>query len=694
MLPRDSRRLDLTKTSSTKLNAIFLGLCSLATQAIYLRLILSTETGGELYAALALGGWLLWVAIGSFLGKRIDHKLISEIWLVSAIIKIPIALLIFIYPGFFLGILDPWRFMPLAFLGMALPGIIYGLIFVSLIAPQTRTSLIYRNEAIGSFAGGILVTIWALLGLGDFGFLLFLSFIELSRISRHRLLAISIPIIGLTLGLLIYPSLDKLAMNLRWPEFDVKTISHGISGQWASISRGDQLTIIHGDMQLGSIPDRAASEEALLWPLLFRPQSRDMLLVGFEGMQVDKYLPRGVAAIRLLHDPACSTIDIGDHSTIETGDILSFHPQKLFDIVNIQLHGAATLYNYRMETGFFFARCKALLKDDGILFISAPSDENYISPEIARYLSSMRNSLSLFFPKIVTIPGPRVGFVCFKNTATFSGVPDSTTIITRLNISSPYFNPPLVINRLTAFKLSMFESAMDTHASPNTLTRPTAVFHYLKWQGSQFGRKAWVFNIYDKFHVLLAAIIIFIIFIILSFFGGVHIKPFSGVSAFGFLGMALEIVILYLFQMLFGTLYLHIGMIMAVFMAGLALGSASKMGLGTILIMLIMSFILVLSVPELSNSEFGLLIAGIILYICALTTGFSTGGGFAFLANRAIRGDEGAGLYGSDLMGALMAVIILPGVMISMGTFSLLLALILLSLINYAMLAFNKSWER
>jgi spermidine synthase len=192
----------------------------------------------------------------------------------------------------------------------------------------------------------------------------------------------------------------------------------------------------------------------------------------------------------------------------------------------------------------------------------------------------------------------------------------------------------------------------------------------------------------------MAAIIIFIVFIILSFFSGVHIKPFSGVSAFGFLGMALEIVILYLFQMLFGTLYLHIGMIMAVFMAGLALGSASKLGLGMILVMFILSFVLVLPVPALSNSEFGLLIAGIILYICMLTIGFSIGGGFVFIANRAIRDHEGAGLYGSDLVGALLAVMIIPGVMISMGTFSLLLALILLSLINYAALAFDKSWER
>ena len=683
----------MINNSSTKSNAIFLGLCSLATQAIYLRLILSIETGGELYAALALGGWLLWVAIGSFIGKRIDHKITSEIWLVAAIIKIPIALLIFIYPGFFLGILDPLRFMPLAFLGMALPGIIYGLIFASLITPQTSASLIYRNEAVGSFVGGILVTVWALLGIGDFGLLLFISFVELSRISRHRILAISILLIGLILGLSIYPSFDKLSMNLRWPGYSVKTISHGFSGQWSALSRGDQLTIIHGDAQLGSIPDRAASEEALLWPLLFKPQSKDMLLVGFEGMQVDKYLPSGITAIRLLFDPACSTIDIGDSSTSKAGDILSFQSQKHFDIVNIQLHGAATLYNYRRETGFFFARCKRLLKDDGILFISAPSDENYISPELAKYLSSMRNSLILLFPKIITIPGPRVGFVCFKNAATFSGLPESITINGRLKISSPYFNPPLVTNRLLASKLAMFESAMDTSASPNSLTRPTSVFHYLGWQGSQFGRKDWVFNIYDKFYVLIAALIIFVIFIILSFVAGVHIRPVSGVSAFGFLGMAFEIVILYLFQMIFGTLYLHIGMIMAVFMAGLALGSASRIGLKAILAMLLLSFILILPVPALSNSENGLLFAGIILYICALTIGISTGGGFVFIANRAIRSDEGAGLYGSDLVGAILAVIIIPGVMISMGTFFLLLALISLSLINYAALAFSRIWE-
>ena len=135
----------MTHITSPKSNAIFLGLCSLATQAVYLRFILSSETGGELYAALALGGWLLWVAIGSFIGKRISWKSIDGLWLFSAVIKIPIALLIFIYPVFFTGILDPLQFLPLAVLGLALPGIIYGIIFALLITPDTKMSLIYRN---------------------------------------------------------------------------------------------------------------------------------------------------------------------------------------------------------------------------------------------------------------------------------------------------------------------------------------------------------------------------------------------------------------------------------------------------------------------------------------------------------------------------------------------------------------------
>lgn len=185
---------------------------------------------------------------------------------------------------------------------------------------------------------------------------------------------------------------------------------------------------------------------------------------------------------------------------------------------------------------------------------------------------------------------------------------------------------------------------------------------------------------------------VFMAFIFLSFISSAGLKPFSAASAFGFLGMALEIVILYLFQMLFGTLFLHIGMIMAVFMLGMAIGSASRIEPHTIMVTLILPFILIMLVPILSNSEIGLLIAGAILYIGVLIIGFSTGGGFAFVANRATQnGHKGPALYGSDLAGAALAVIIIPGVMISMGTFSLLLALILLSLLNYAALVFDKS---
>ena len=680
----------MTVNSSRSADAVLLGVCSLATQTVFIRFILSSQTGGELYAALAIGGWIGWVGFGSLIGHKIPPHRRRLIWLISSLVKMPLALLVFLYPGFFTGILDPLRFLPLAIFGMAPTGILYGFLFPLLIGPETRASHIYRNEAIGSLIGGLSASLWVILGSGDFGLLLVLSMIEFSRFLSRKKAMLILGTIGTLLAVVLNPYFDRASMNIRWPGFNTVDVAHGLSGRWSLLSRGDQLTVMHNGMQIGVIPDRASTEEALLWPFLFYPDADSILLIGYEGMQIEEYLPSGVNPLMLYGDRAYTRLNVPSLTPYEIGDPLSLATETRFDIVSVLLHGAGNLYDYRMETDLFFERCAGFLNDDGILYVSTISDENYLSPALADYLSSLKNTLGVFFDSIVVIPGARIGFVCFKGDGSraesYGLLRDGNVPLSgfqQMNIESPYFNLPLIINRLAEFRVSNLENALDKTAPPNGVLKPVSVLRYLNWQGSAFGAAGSVFAIYTRPYVLIVFVLLLIVPLLLAVLRRHRFSPILGVMGLGFVGMSLEIGIIYLFQTLFGSLYLHLGMILAVFMAGLALGATYSQRLKPLIIIvpILLAAIAIPSGFTIVKLDFGLIFAYIVLYMTSLGAGFSTGGGFAFFVDRSGGAPRaGATLYGADLYGALLAAVFGPGILMSLGTVFLMVALATVSL--------------
>ncbi|UCC78341.1 MAG: hypothetical protein JSW64_08615 [Candidatus Zixiibacteriota bacterium] len=666
-------------------DAHILGLGSIATQTVYIKLILSSQVGGELYAALAIGGWIASVATGAFLGSRIKKDRRAIIWLISALLKIPLAFFIFLYPSFFTGILDPLRFLPLVLIGIAPTGILYGLLFPLLITYSSKTSIVYRNEAIGSIIGGILILAFSYLSIGGFAILFFLFGLEISRAVFLRISTILIPAVCLIVGLFAGPRLDKAGLDIRWPGFKTVKTAHGFSGLWAVHSRENQVTITHNGEHLQTIPDRQSTEEALLWPFLYNPEAAEILLIGFEGIEVEKYLPEGIRVTKLITDQAFLKLDIPEQANYIVVDPLSYSSDFKYDIINIFLHGGGDLSDNRFETAFFYEKYSNLLKDGGILYVSAVSDENYIAPELGRYLSAIKNTLDDYFESVSLIPGSRIGFVYGHKAEALNPVES----VRKLQIASPYFNESLVANRLAPYRIARLQGQISDYEIKNDILRPSSVIHYLQWIGTMFGRSKYLFQIYlFPCPLLFFPLLILIPLIILAIRKTAFISLLS-ITFLGSLGMASEIAAIYLFEILFGYLYLHISMIIAVFMAGMAIGAhyGARLRFFTIMGPILICLISLLCLPHLIDSGIGLKISLFLLYILATASGFCSGGGFATLAER--NPDDrnvGATLYGADLYGAVAAAVLAPGLLIAFGVSFLFLALIAIGLIISATL--------
>ncbi len=578
----------------------------------------------------------------------------------------------------------------MAFGVLALPGLIYGVIFSALITAEAKTSIIYRYESIGSVIGGLAVTAWAFAGLGDIYMLVILALLEFSRIFSRRAVAFGFAIIAILAGYLIQPLIESAVFPLRWPGYDKYESAHGPSGSWLKAEKAEEYYLAHNGRFI--FQDRASSEDAILWPLLFKPDAVKMLLISFEGSLAYQYLPKHVKPSILISDGTFLQLADFDKSLYLLGDPLSFSSEVKFDIVNIYLPGAASIIDYRMETDYFFKRCKSFLNYDGILYVSLPSDENYLGAKLSKYQSAVYGTLNSIFRRIEIVPGLRAGFVCFQTDSIKFESNLLNSNISAAGINSPYFNKQYIMNILNPLRRANFNASLDSNATANSTQRPMSVLNYLKWQGSKFGKSARIFAILDKPFIYLAFVFLLVIPFLISRLANTNFRSLFLITGVGFIGMAFEILILYLFQIFYGTLYLHIGMIIAVFMAGISIGSISSGKLtfyqlitGNILIAIGIWLCL-----KAAGVEMGLPIGGFVLYMVSLMAGFFSGGLFSKTVDSQ-RDDilYGAVFYGTDLNGALLAAIFVPGLLIALGADGIIISIISISFAILATLSFR-----
>jgi spermidine synthase len=228
-----------------------------------------------------------------------------------------------------------------------------------------------------------------------------------------------------------------------------------------------------------------------------------------------------------------------------------------YDVIIIDVPDPSTAQLNRFYTAECFAAGKQALSEDGVLAFSLGHYENYLSPELARLLASARRSVATAFAHVLMIPGGRVFFLA-------SDAPIFTNIARRIEqerISTKLVNQHYLDAILTPDRRLDMERAAAQPAALNRDFSPMLYYYHLRHWLSQFRGGVGVLP------VLLAALVCVCI---------VRLRgPALVLFASGFAGTSLEIVLLLAFQILCGSVYHQIGIIVTVFMAGLALGAAS-----------------------------------------------------------------------------------------------------------------------
>src|SRR5208283_2249493 len=181
--------------------------------------------------------------------------------------------------------------------------------------------------------------------------------------------------------------------------------------------------------------------------------------------------------------------------------------------------------------------------------------ENYVSPELARLLSSAHRTVGQSFARVLMIPGGRVFFLASDGPLSL----DIAGRLERRGLATKLVNRHYLEAMLAPDRLADLDRAVAQPAERNTDFAPALYYYHLRHWLRQFSAGAGLLA--GTLAVLFAVCLL-----------GLRAIP-RVVFASGFAASTLEIVLLLGFQALYGSLYRQVGLVVTVFMAGLAVGA-------------------------------------------------------------------------------------------------------------------------
>ena len=674
--------------------AFLLGWLAASFQIFLLREFSAHFYGNELTFGLVLAAWLLWGGLGSLWASRREVGSAALGLLFFAVLLIaPLCFSALRFSRFPMGILpgETTGLLPILLFAFVLALFInfpLGTIFVFTVKREYHLPRVYLWESIGAALGGLfayLVLIpyfsnWQALALLGSAAGVFLLFYFKER--KFVLLCV----LGLAVNSAFF-MFDFPSQKISWKPFTLVRTKDSLYGKVQVIKTAEQITLYDNGLRLFSFPDPASAEEAVHFALLQNPDAARVLLIGggaggslaeilkYPKAEVD-YVELDPEIIRLseLFLPAGEK-DILRNPRVRLhfsdGRAFLERTPQLYDLIILDLPEPATAQINRFYTCEFFVEVRAKLKREGVFSFRVPSAENYISPELQRFLSTMSATLKQTFPEVKVIPGDSNIFLA-SSAALYTDPEYMEAMIGQYKIKNRYLTPEQLPARLHPLRVRSLMARIE--GGPQILNsdlQPISYFFNSILWSTQF--KSLDAKILKSLagipaHWLLdLPLLLFILLLIWTRLGskgpGDAVIP---IAIMGLTTMAGEIMLLLWFQALSGYVYRQVALLLTTFMAGLALGafisSKRKKHRPSRIVLLqfgFLSLILAIRVSlERRPAEF-------VLFAFLFILGY-LGGDFFIVSNMLFfreRNQAGLG-YGWDLLGSFLAAVGLSAVLI------------------------------
>ena len=570
-------------------SVFLLGLTSIAAQIILLREFLSFFYGNELVLGLILANWMLLTGLGAYLGKNAEKRVFSltpAMSMLGVLAVLPFLLVFLMYylrnlvfvQGSMLNLPEIY----LSSLVLLIPFcLLSGFIFTLLSELTSRyhqknlISKVYAWESFGSLAGGIvfnLVLIWFMKTFQSLTLLALLNLLMLIWLARRSGMKkvvwfFGVVFVGMVmLNILVNP--DLLARKFLYRGHQVEYYKSSPYGNIVVTRQGEQVNFYENQFLLFSSRQPSLNEESVHYPLVQHPAPgprRVLLLSGgtpgmireilkYEVSRIDyvEINPWLIQAVRkysdVYEDPRVGVINRDARLYIKSS-------QEKYDAALIHLPEPSTVQLNRFYTRSFYSELKERLTPGAVISFSISGSSNYMSEEERQLNSSLYQTLKTAFSHVIIIPGEKLYFVASDQPLTY----EVARLARQRGLDNVYVNPYYIQDDLLKRRGKLIKENLMENAQVNKDFEP--ITYYLKVQQwlSYFDFNYWM-------PLVLAGVVALYFFI--------RLHPVNlGMFAAGFAGASVEVILLVAFQILYGYVYSMVGIIVTVFMAGLAAGT-------------------------------------------------------------------------------------------------------------------------
>lgn len=581
------------------LAVVCLGLSAVLTQVTLMREMLSVFSGNELVLGVVLGAWLLLFGAGCSLGRFASRLA----WPLDVFLAAQVVLAVVPLAGvFLLRTLRNVVFVRGAAVGVSetvlscfallapyclLAGFLLTLASVLFDRHRDPRSIgqVYFFDNVGSVAGGLLFSFVLVRSCNHFEILYTAAGANLAlacwlawAARRGAVLAGALAAAaGLGAMVLAGVDLDGLSIRLQYAGQEVvENNSRSPYGHLVVTRLDGQYNFIENGVPLLCTQNIAAAEEMVHYAMAQRPEARRVLVIagGIAGAVqelLDQYRaavdyveldPLVVQVARSLSAAPWLASELGKpagqrrvHLWHTDGRVFVRQTPHRYDVVLVNLPDPTTSQLNRFYTREFFADVKRALAPDGVLSFSLGEYENRVSPELARLVAVAHRTLKEEFQHVLILPTGRLRFLA-------SDGPLTSQIAERLEghgVRTEWVTRHRLAEVFTPGRMAEVRRPAAEPAPVNRDFSPILYYYLLLHWISEFEARFGLLE--GVLLVLLAAFLI-------------RLRPVAlAVFTTGLAASGLEVVLLLGFQVLFGSVYHRVGLIVTMFMLGLGIGS-------------------------------------------------------------------------------------------------------------------------
>jgi spermidine synthase len=613
---------------------LVMGFSGLVAEILLLRELLIVFSGNELSIGIILANWLILEALGCFFPGRMAETSKNRIELFTIItllfsLSLLGAILLTRALKSLLGVSigESIGLFPIfysSFIILLPVCIFHGALFTfscqiySMFATQDAATVgkVYVYETIGTIIGGIVTTYLFVPYFNTFQIAAGVAVLNLvvsalvlapywsSGLLQKILLVIQSALALFGGYLLVTSQINELhhhSIQRQWKNLNIVHYQNSYYGNICVIENQGQYIFFQDGIAhiITPVPDMIAVEEFVHLPLLAHPAPAKIMIIsdGAGGVisEVLKHPPVKTIDYAEL-DPLLLTLlrkfptPLTESELNDTRVRVQYIDGRLwlkttaekYDVIFIGLNEPSNLQTNRFFTYEFFTLVKERLESGGILVLGAPGSLTLSNKELKDLNSCIFHTLKSVFTFVRVIPGDGRNIFLASEAQDILTV-DRTHIIERLTqreIATTVLVPWHIENKLHYGWQNWF--AQFIRASSQEINhdfRPRGLFYSLAHWNALFAPTfGWLFNQFERIHLgmIVAGLALFLLLYFLARSRSTPIFPASialSIITTGFAGMIFDLVVIFAFQSIYGYVFSWIGLLVASFMAGAAIGA-------------------------------------------------------------------------------------------------------------------------